>query len=178
MEERVPELNADHVSCHWPSPRCHHQCSMCATRLMSLPWEHGPQNQLRPHGCSWRLKQQLWTLYGSELGPLQISYGYVPWCSYGTPNSESEGCAFLLPALGSLFLLLGCFIQPYCKVLYSFIVPCYDKFSWLPPPPPPPPRRTLLYFEGKQRSGSRGKERRWGREIGCSWSVMYKRNFF
>jgi hypothetical protein len=43
----------------------------------------------------------------TELGPLHIHYSCVALCSSRRHNSGS-----FLPALGALFLLLGCLIQP------------------------------------------------------------------
>lgn len=48
-----------------------------------------PQNQLnRAHGGSQKLKSQLQTLYGSELGPLCIAYVFIAGCSCGIPNNR------------------------------------------------------------------------------------------
>ena len=73
----------------------------------------GLKNQLsRAHRGSQRLKQQSQNLHGTALDPLRIYYvvGSVFW---GGLLTMGLGLSLtLLPALGSLFLLLGCLVQP------------------------------------------------------------------
>jgi hypothetical protein len=45
----------------------------------------------RAHRGSQRLRQQSKTLYGSELDPLHICYGWVAWCFCEIPISGSWG---------------------------------------------------------------------------------------
>lgn len=55
----------------------------------------GPQSQWsRVHSDSQRLKQQSYSLYRTDLSPLHICYGCVPWCFCGNLNSESR-CYFV-----------------------------------------------------------------------------------
>ena len=73
-----------------------------------IPQENGQQNQLtRVHKGSQRLNQQSGVLYGSDLGPLQISYGYIAWCCCQSPNSVCVCvCVYGWGASLTLFLIL------------------------------------------------------------------------
>ena len=81
--------------------------------------EYGPQNQVsRPHSSSQRLKKQSRSLHGSELGlcirVMVVCLGVL----VGLSGSWGEGVSLtLLPALGTLFSLLGCPIQHRYKSL-------------------------------------------------------------
>ena len=54
-----------------------------------------------------KLKEESWTLYGSELGPLHICYGNVAWCVGGTPESGSGGVSDSLPCSWYPFIPTG-----------------------------------------------------------------------
>lgn len=88
------------------------------------PQEHGPQNQLTGMRVG---SQRSGSLYGSDLGFLHVCYGCVAHCFGGTSNRWSRGSFWLLSVCGTLFLLLGCLIQPWpenvCLVLLQFVMP-------------------------------------------------------
>jgi hypothetical protein len=80
--------------------------------------------------CSWGsqvLNQQSQSLHRPVLSPLHICYSC--WLSiWGRLLTVLLGVLPLLPALGTLFLLLGCLVQPRCEgmclVLLYLLVPC------------------------------------------------------
>ena len=52
------------------------------------------------------------SLQGSELGPLHICYVCITGVLVGLLTVEQGLALTVLPVLGTLFLLLGCLIQP------------------------------------------------------------------
>lgn len=85
---------------------------------------------------SQRLKRQAWELHGSAPGPLCRCYE----CSLGVLVeflTTGVGVSLtLLPAPRTLFLLLGCFVQPqyesFCLVLLCVVLSCLAAVSWRP----------------------------------------------
>lgn len=70
--------------------------SSCRSQRVRMPGEHSPQNQpSRARRGSQRLKQPFRSLRGSAVGPLQICYGCVVWCSCGTSSSGNRGRLWL-----------------------------------------------------------------------------------
>lgn len=75
--------------------------------------EQGPLNQQsKAHRSSQRLKQQTWDLHESALGPLYLDYScqlsiFMEFLTVRMSGTLTRG-----PALLTLFLLLGCHVQP------------------------------------------------------------------
>lgn len=74
---------------------------------------HCPQNQLsRAHRGSQRWKQRSHSLHVSALGPLNIHYDCWLDVLGGLLTVKVGISLIFLPVWGTLFLLLGCLIQP------------------------------------------------------------------
>lgn len=75
---------------------------------------------------SQRLKQHSWGLHGSASGPLSIYFVCQLDLFVELLIEGACGSLTLLPALGTHFLLLGCFVQPHsqgvCLTLMDFVL--------------------------------------------------------
>lgn len=94
--------------------------------------EHGTLNQLiRICMDSQKLKQQAQVLHWSVLGVLNICYGC--WLGIFVYSNSGYQCAadFFLPALGTLFLLLGCLVQAWYEGFLLYLTAfCSAVFGW------------------------------------------------
>lgn len=106
----MQSLTEIHIWGSWKSP-AEGKKELEETEGPRTTQKHGTQNQLT--GTQFAL-QRSGNLYESVLGPLPIGYDCVAQCSYGILNCGSKDCSTLLPALGTFFFLLGCFVQPSC----------------------------------------------------------------
>lgn len=145
-------------------------------RSLSLKWETHKRRRGKPLDSQWMEdNRRIWptktneqvshgfteakvarmSLHGSASGLLHICYGHLlVYC--GTPNNGSKNVSDFLPALKSLFLLLGYFDQSlykdFCLALLFFVL--YGCFLLEVRP----------FLERKQRGsdlGERGSEGSW-----------------
>jgi hypothetical protein len=99
------------------------------------PGEHDPLSQLNraPTG-SQRPKRQAQGLQESASGPLcVVRVMLLALCFYGTPTVRVGVFLILLPALGTLFLLLCCLVQPQCEgfcLVLLYLILCV--LGWRP----------------------------------------------
>lgn len=104
--------------------------------------EHGTQNPLsRAHLASQSLMRQAWVLHGLHqiLHVLNMALNLL-FVWYSSPCKPVN--LTLLPALGTVFLLLGCLVQPWIGEFALSYSSCFVLFVWLP-------LGSLLFSEGK-----------------------------
>lgn len=105
------------------------------------------------------------TRAGSDLGPLNMHFGWESWCSCENLNSGSKGYPLIiLPTCGTL--LLGYLIQPWNDGMRMVMLCLVDVLG-----------RTALFWEEaalEERSEGREEMKRGERGKWC-WGVIYKR---
>ena len=108
----IRDLHLDHLLGDWRSLWKRGRKDCTSQRGRKTTGKHDKLNQLNKTHVPRVRSNKHRGFHGSVPGPLHICYCYIAWCSCWTPNSGNKKCLWLLPALGTLFLLLGCLTQP------------------------------------------------------------------
>lgn len=92
------------------------------------------------------------------------------WCFVGREELLTLGLGMsltLLPAFGTLFLLLGYLMQPWWEYVLSLLI-TYDTFSWYP-------WEACIFFKKKRNGSGSGRGGRYGKTERRRWGQSWRK---